>query len=104
MEPRLVECAVDGVGQATFICRHLREAGDRADGAERVGVASADPTPDNPWPDAWCAACDDHLMATGGTWTEENEVEIVMVCHRCYERIRAANDVDGRTWERFEAT
>jgi hypothetical protein len=64
---------------------------------------SAEPSPDNPWPDGWCFACNEHLDATGGDWTDDNGdfADIKVVCHRCYERIRATNDVDEDDWPTF---
>jgi hypothetical protein len=101
VELRQILCEEDGVGYAAFICRHLFDA-RRAAGDGRVGFCSQIPTLEDPWPDAWCLACDEHLEATGGEWTDENAKEIALVCNQCYERIRADNDIDNDEWPIFE--
>ena len=101
MELKQIDCEEDGVGYAAFVCRHLFDA-RRATVDSRVGFRSEEPISDDPWPDAWCLACEEHLAATGGEWTDENANEIAMVCHRCYQRIRANNDLDQRTWPTFD--
>jgi hypothetical protein len=98
---RQIECEEDGVGYGAFVCTHLFAA-RRATGDGRVGFCSQEPTPENPWPDAWCFTCDEHLDATGGEWTDENANEIVLVCNQCYGRIRANNDVDNDEWPTFD--
>jgi hypothetical protein len=98
-----IDCEEHGVGYAAFVCRHLFDA-RRLTGEGRVGFCSQEPTTENPWPDAWCFACDEHLDATGGEWTDENAQEIAMVCNQCYERIRTNNDLNNDEWPSFEVT
>ena len=73
-------CSQDGEGYTTFVCRHLHEN-------PRQEWHSREPTPDNPWPDAWCAKCDEAFMQTG-QWTDENSgcTDIQIICNFCYER------------------
>jgi hypothetical protein len=98
-----VRCAQDGVGYGAFVCQHLFAAGD-ATGEERVGFCSDDPTRENPWPDAWCYACDERFEADGEVWTDEGAeaAGISLVCHHCYERIRTNNDLDNDDWRTFD--
>lgn len=83
-----IECDEDGKGYECFICRHLFE--------NPVQVwYSRDPTPENPWPDAWCAECDVVFMRDGA-WTDANSscTEIKLLCHLCYERRRVKRHID----------
>ena len=72
---------------ASLVCSHL--SGDS------VGLGfneSRPPTPDNPFPDAWCDDCE--LIRAGyDGWNEISEklVKIVVICSRCYERSRIRN-------------
>jgi len=44
----ILQCDLHGEGEATFVCSHL-------DGeAVGLGFNRADPSEDNPFPDAWC--------------------------------------------------
>ena len=45
-----VECGTHGRSYATFVCQHLVNG-------RGLGFFAAD-DPDDPQPDAWCAACD----------------------------------------------
>lgn len=77
-----VECTRHGVLPPAFICQHL------ADGSGS-GFFTSIESPGNPWPDAWCAACEEISNAVGG-WDEESEkaAGITLVCSACYEEIR----------------
>jgi hypothetical protein len=80
-----VECAHHGSCAATFVCRHL---------ARGVGCGFHDAGGDDPWPDAWCDACDEVLERDGG-WTDGGEAfaKITLQCSGCYERARERNRV-----------
>jgi hypothetical protein len=99
----VVKCDRDGRGWATFVCQHLFDSID-ATGDERVGFCSDVPTPDNPWPDAWCFSCDERFVANGEQWTDDDSelLGIKMLCHHCYERARTNNDLDGDDWPIFD--
>jgi hypothetical protein len=71
MSLEVVRCERDGEGWAAFVCQHLLAAMD-AKGAERVGFCSDEPTRENPWPDAWCFACDERFVANGEKWTDDD--------------------------------
>lgn len=77
-----VDCEVHGVGQSAFACEHLVLN-------PKQKWHSDDPTIANPWPDAWCAKCDE-LFQERGKWDEQNSerLEIKLLCHRCYESFR----------------
>lgn len=78
-----IACAEDGEGYEAFVCKHLFE-----NPAQQW--YSREPSSENPWPDAWCGACDKVFMRDG-EWTDENSacIEIKLICHHCYERRRA---------------
>lgn len=83
METKELECGTHGVGYQTFVCEHLF-----ADPAQTW--FSDDPTESSNWPDAWCARCND-LFLQQREWNDKNEssLKIKLLCHRCYEMIRA---------------
>ena len=78
-------CDTHGPAEATYLCAHLLQ--------QPVQTWYCDaPTPDQPHPDAWCAACE-RLFQQEGEWNERNEggLDIRAVCHHCYEDARAAS-------------
>jgi hypothetical protein len=78
-----INCCDHGKGYATYVCEHLI--------AQPVQKwFSREPNEQNPWPDSWCAACDIFFQEQGA-WNEAHEknLKIKLLCHRCYERIRA---------------
>jgi len=81
----LVECSKHGVKPRAYVCEHL------FGGHDQGFVASTD-DPDNPFPDAWCRACEQIRLAHGG-WSEESEkhISIRLVCGDCYELIKDQN-------------
>ncbi len=77
-----VDCELHGLGRPTYVCEHLV--------AEPKQEWFCDlPTAANPWPDAWCARCDE-VYQERGEWNEKNEgrIRIKLLCHRCYESLR----------------
>lgn len=78
-----IECSADGKGYEAYVCSHLFQ------NSAQVWY-SATPTPDNPWPDAWCGKCND-VYERDGEWTDENSasLHIKLICSFCYERQRA---------------
>lgn len=78
-----IECGTHGSGQKTYVCEHLV----REPGQEWFSDSSS---PSNPWPDAWCAQCD-QIYQGQGEWNDNNsgELKIKLLCHRCYESLRA---------------
>jgi hypothetical protein len=79
---RTMNCDTHGNGRMTFVCEHLA-ANPRQEWLSDL------PTDANPWPDAWCAKCDEICQEQGG-WSEDTEgrIKIMLLCHRCYESFR----------------
>ncbi|MHC4234794.1 MAG: hypothetical protein ACYSUQ_06735 [Planctomycetota bacterium] len=82
-----VECAEHGTKQATFVCQHIFQG--LRDGRMVDFFWAEDP--DNPRPDAWCAACEERVQSTGGEWTDESEAfaGVTLLCGACYDRAKA---------------
>ena len=77
-----VECGQHGEGYEAYVCVHLFE--------NPVQLwHSRDATSDNPWPDSWCAKCDEAFMRDG-EWTEDISgcTQIKLICNLCYEKRR----------------
>jgi hypothetical protein len=92
--PKKVQCATHGESQEAFVCSHL--LGEAAG----LGFNRDDPTPENPFPDAWCDDCELIRSAQGG-WNEESEklVKISLLCSGCYERSRIRNTRTSVTFD-----
>ena len=75
-----------GESQQTFVCTHL--LGEAAG----LGFNRDEPTPENPFPDAWCDDCELIRSAHGG-WNDESQelAKISLLCAGCYERTRIRN-------------
>ncbi|MDR3676206.1 MAG: DUF2199 domain-containing protein [Acidobacteriota bacterium] len=98
----MVQCATHGEGQETFVCIHLI--------GETVGLGfnRNEPTPDNPFPDAWCDNCE-LIRAAHNGWGEQSEklLKISLLCSDCYERARirhtrtsvTLDDLAGLRWK-----
>lgn len=82
-ESSIIECAVHGTAQSTYICEHLLHN-------RKQKWFSEEPRPDNRWPDAWCAASD-LIVQEQGEWNDSNSrrLPIKLLCHRCYEVARS---------------
>jgi hypothetical protein len=81
-----VHCHAHGECEETFVCSHLSE------GSAGLGFNRAEPTEEEPFPDAWCDDCDLILEAHQG-WNEESEklIEIRLLCSGCYEQCHIRN-------------
>ncbi|HWA95493.1 MAG TPA: DUF2199 domain-containing protein [Terracidiphilus sp.] len=81
-----VQCSTHGESQKAFVCKHL--VGENFG----LGFNRNDPNDDNPFPDAWCDACEGCRMEYGG-WTEESEkhIGISLICSNCYRRALLCN-------------
>jgi hypothetical protein len=82
---RKINCAQHGPGHATYVCTHLR-------GGVACGHHASQRSDDDPWPDAWCDACED-VLEREGEWNDRSEqhADIQLLCHRCYEHVRTLN-------------
>lgn len=80
-----VECRDHGTTPATFVCRHL------ATGVA-CGYWPADDAGDDPWPDAWCDACEG-VVQHEGDWTPAAMAfcDLTLLCTHCYDEARARN-------------
>lgn len=77
-----INCSTHGPAYATYVCEHLVCKPEQQ-------WFSQDPDVENPWPDAWCANCDQFLQKQG-EWNDANEkkVKIELLCHHCYQNLR----------------
>lgn len=97
---RDIECPVHGSNHGTYICSHLMN--------DPLQPWFCDyPAEDNPWPDAWCGACEE-VFQTEGEWNENNEddVDIRLVCSRCYDDQKGSSvaplmEAASERWEPF---
>ena len=80
-------CPVHGIGKPAFICQHLQHG-------VGVGFFSPDspPAEDEPWMQAWCAACEKARLKAGG-WNDESEAyaSIRLICGGCFDDSRSRN-------------
>ena len=77
-----VECATHGRGTQAFLCQHLIEESS-------LEFHRDDPTVENPYPDAWCRACEKVRRRAGG-WDRLDPTRappIRLVCGHCYDNI-----------------
>jgi len=90
---KVLVCGSHGDQVATFVCCHLaREAGK----GFHIGVNPE--YPDDPFPDAWCDACDAKVESVGGHWNDESEAfaQITLICSQCYLLARMRNQPEGK--------
>ena len=80
---RNVTCGAHGKTRATFVCTHLQWG-------IGCGFHPSTEDPADPWPDAWCDACEAAYQREG-EWNDSNEPKIVLQCTCCYEVARARN-------------
>ena len=73
-----IDCATHGKSTATYICKHLAAK----PGQKWIG---GQPTPEQPWPDAWCEACNKKWELKEG---DPDRPPITVICHHCYESAR----------------
>lgn len=81
-----VNCAQHGERRSTLVCRHLTRG-------EKLGFfTAAEDDPENPWPGAWCGACEKLLEEDKG-WSERARefARVTLVCDKCYEVFRERN-------------
>ena len=89
-----VQCATHGESQQAYVCTDL--LGD----ATGLGFNRDEPTPENPFPDAWCDDCE-LIRSAHGEWNDESEklVKISLLCAGCYERTRIRNTRTSVTFD-----
>ena len=89
-DPSIAEhliCDEHGPAYEAFVCRHLLGASD-------LGFEQSEDVPDQARPDAWCGDCERYRVENDG-WSDDvpPPVGIAVVCHHCYDKIRAANEL-----------
>ena len=97
-----VQCDEHGETPEAFVCVHLK--GEDTG----LGFNRDDPSEENPFPDAWCDACE-VIRAEHNGWdgVPDGMCEIALLCSECYERARIRNtrptvtfdDLAGHLWK-----
>lgn len=84
--PDTIYCDTHGETEKAYVCNHLK--GD----SSGLGFHCEDPSEENPYPDAWCDACES-IRATHGGWdpVPKGLCKIVVLCSGCYGRCRILN-------------
>lgn len=87
-EAKSVHCERHGDRREAFVCDHLLHGMNQ-------GFFSADEE-GNPYPDAWCAKCEQIRLVHGGSsgeWNETSEalLKVRLVCGDCYGEIKQRN-------------
>lgn len=84
-DPVIMTCEEHGSATMVFVCSHLLE-----EPIQRWH--SGCPSPENPWPDAWCDQCNAAFLKEG-EWNAKNSdmTDIRPLCHHCYELARGAS-------------
>ena len=92
--PDHVTCGVHGSRPMTFVCTHIAHA--LLDGEACSFIIA--PEGEDPFPLAWCEACEAMVVAQGGHWTREaaDRAEFKMFCGACYEEARELAQAAGR--------
>ena len=85
-ESGLVFCTAHGAQAETIVCQHVLESLQTKVAVGFFWSASQD----IPRPDAWCALCEDRLLAAGGEWTEAlaEQAGLHPLCAGCYDQAR----------------
>jgi hypothetical protein len=84
---RTVHCGRHGDNREAFMCKHLLHH-------SRLGFFSDPEEPDNPYPDAWCPACEQERIdhgAAGEFNSDYARANFALVCGECYKEIKAKN-------------
>ena len=81
-----VECATHGAQARTRVCQHIVHSL-----YTNIAVGfhwSADDT--SPYPDAWCAQCDEAMPFGDAEWSDEltEQVGISTLCAACYQNAK----------------
>jgi hypothetical protein len=88
-DAQTVQCNRHGNTRAAYVCSHLLQGSNH-------GFFASEDDPDDPYPDAWCAACEkirETHAGSDGAWNEQSEalIEVKLVCGECYQEIKARN-------------
>jgi hypothetical protein len=91
---REVLCGSHGRRRAAFACHHL--VSGLTDRAPRgVNWLRDDAGQVN----AWCDACDDHLVANGNDWNDVTEgfAQVTLICQECFGQFSTFDTMKDRT-------
>lgn len=95
-----IDCPSHGEAYTTYICGHL------ASDPEQRWFCDY-PSQNNPWPDAWCARCDQAFQKYG-EWNDQNSdvLDAKLACHFCYEEQKGASvaplmEPRRKSWKKF---
>lgn len=89
-DSKKIECPEHGPQTTTFVCCHLTES---LKTGKIVGYHCAEEDPEEPYPDAWCDACQNIFEEEGFEWNDRSEAfaNINILCGLCYNRARKLN-------------
>jgi hypothetical protein len=92
-----IECEKHGAtAPRAYVCQHVAEGLLKR---QRVGFFWTVEDPDNPYPDAWCAECENRVRETGGEWIGEalEHLKPEVMCGHCYE-VAKVYHMGGDPW------
>lgn len=80
-----IECPTHGEAHVAYVCGHLAHEPKQRWFCDY-------PSEENPWPDAWCGACNQEFRKYG-EWNEKNEqiLNVKLTCHCCYENFKGGS-------------
>ena len=92
-EVELVDCDSHGQRPITFVCTHIAHALVEGNPSSFL-IAPEGP---DPYPLAWCDACDEMVVELGGRWTPEASdcAEFKLLCASCYVEARELARIAG---------
>jgi hypothetical protein len=92
--PDSIHCATHGETAKAYVCTHL--PGE----SYGLGFERDEPSEEDPWPDAWCDACESLRLSHNG-WDNvpEDLCNFVVLCSGCYERARIRNTRPSVTFD-----
>jgi hypothetical protein len=91
-----IDCDLHGPSDIAFVCQHIARGLLRR---ERVGFYWTGADPDDPHPDAWCAACEERRNRDGGEWVgaAEKHLQAKILCAACYQVAKSFH-MGGDPW------
>jgi hypothetical protein len=97
-----IKCATHGEASCTYVCSHLA-----SDPRQRWYCNY--PSEEDPWPDAWCGACEQAFQQQG-EWNEQNTQNrsVKLLCHSCYDEFKGSSvaplmEARSASWQPFLA-
>ena len=87
MIQRTVHCERHGDNREAFMCKHLLHGSG-------LGFYSETEEQDNPYPDAWCSACEHVRTEDGSSGIFKDDyarATFKLICGECYKEIKEKN-------------